>query len=109
MKQGVIMWVAKKNIDKLLKTIDICIDNKYTEMHTLVCRNYYTNCYAFSSLTRIKQQIRNGYISISNQGIWDTKENNLDFSKSIGNIYDLYRLMRKYASIGLLDDHDIIF
>jgi len=89
------MNVATKNIDKLIKTIEAAEKEGMKWMSTLVTSNFGIACYAFTKLSIIKKQIKQGYINLNRRGIWDTKTNPIDFSDSIGNIYDLYAKMRK--------------
>jgi len=89
------MNIAEKNINKLVKVIEEAEKEGMRYMSCLVTSNYGTECYAFTELSVVKKQVKQGYINLNRRGVWNTKTNPIDFSDSIGNIYDLYARMRK--------------
>jgi len=96
------MNVAKKNIDKLLKTIDICIDKGGNGLYYTITSSSHGISFSYTPFSIIKCQIKNGFIKLSKTINTDTVECFEVFGGYIGGIYDLYRLMREYDSKGLL-------
>ena len=95
------MNVAEKNIKGLIKTLEEEKAKGMQYMHTLVTRNYDTNCIAFTDIDTVIYEIqRYGILELNQRGAWDTKRNNLNFSNSIGNIHDLYAIARSRGNIG---------
>lgn len=94
------MNVAEKNIQGLIKTLEEEKANGMVYMHTLVTKNFNTDCISFTQIDTVIDQLKErGRIVLNWRGIWDTQQNALDFSDSIGNIHDLYAIARKRGNI----------
>lgn len=103
------MHIAKQNIDKLIKTIDIIRRAGKKHIHKKIAVCCGCNYYIFLSLQILRANIKKGYYNIGNGYVVANTHVPIDFSESAGTIMDIYRIMHEYDEAGMLEDQSIIF
>ncbi len=84
-----------KNKENFLKKIKIVEGKGIEYVVSLRTSNYGNECYSFTSLDEIKEELKTGNeFTLKRWGIWDTKRNGINFDDSI-KLWDLFKIKIK--------------